>query len=577
MCLGPLKCILIWRERFNASNRPESNMNHPYRKQFSFFAQAQAPVYLDSAATTQKLDKVLDCADSFNRFSNASVHRSAYALANNATTSFEEARSAIARFINAKHSSEVVFTSGATESLNLIAQGMTKDMLSGDTILLCQSEHHANILPWQALAKRLNLKIEVLALDKNGIFSEQTLKHWLNAFKRNIALFACAHASNVLGNIYPVDRLCEQARAVDAISVIDGTQAVAHLAVDVQAISCDFYVFSGHKMYANTGIGVCWGRLAHLVAMQASKLGGEMVTAVSFTDFKTQEPPLKFEAGTPNIAGVLGLHQAVLFLQDNLSNIGALEGDLYQHLLEQMREIKAVVLLGNLSDNTSISVLSFYAPNLDNHSLAMGLYQRNIALRFGQHCAMPLLESLGVSACLRVSLACYNNIDDVNFFINALKQNIETLQQALTGEEIEAKALIHAQPHNSGQWESNFKEAHNWPEKHRQLLLLSKSLPMLAPQNRQSHNAVAGCESNVWLEFDAHSTQFRAYSDSKVIRGILAVLILKYHQLAQCESARFAANFEYAKFLKELGLTDYFSSGRKDGVRAVIKRMQESS
>ncbi|WP_371193164.1 aminotransferase class V-fold PLP-dependent enzyme [Glaciecola sp. SC05] len=547
-----------------------------YRTQFSFFKQAHCAVYLDSAATTQKLDAVSQRVDDFSRLKNASVHRGGYALATQATTEFEDARSEIAQFIHANSSDEVVFTSGATESVNMIAQGLHPNMLRGNTILLSESEHHANILPWQALAKRLNLVIKVLPLEVNGVFSKSTLQSWLNAFTDDVAIFACAHVSNVLGNIYPIQTLCEHATTMRAISVIDGTQALAHLPVDVQSLGCDFYVFSGHKMYAPTGIGICWGKRHLLEALDPSKLGGEMVTNVSFTDYSTQPPPLKFEAGTPNISGALGLQEACRFLNRNFKGIQSHEHELYQYMLNELAKFPELTILGN--QQSSIGLLSFCCATKDNHSIAMQLYSQGIALRFGQHCAMPLFNALGIDACLRISIGCYNDYNDINRFIEALQNALR--QTHLT--DIEQVALSnHTRQTNKEHkltsdyhWEVNIKHAKNWSEKHRQLLLLSKALPLLEPSNRVPSNAVQGCEANVWLHKAEHSGELRSYSDSKVIRGILAVLLLKHNHLLESQSKQHAARFDYLEYLNSLGLSDYFSTGRKDGVRSVVMKMR---
>lgn len=543
-------------------------MKHSYRPLFSFFDEHYNGVYLDSAATTQKLDAVLAYTDEFARKQNASVHRSAYPLANRATAMFESARSDIAKLIGALSSDEIVFTSGATESLNMIASGIPGALLNGNTILLCESEHHANILPWQALAKRLGLEIKVLPLSINGTFTDDTLSQWLQAFTHDVAIFACAHVSNVLGNIYPIQLLCEKAKEIGAISVIDGTQAVAHISVNVQLLSCDFYVFSGHKMYAPTGIGICWGRYSLLNKLNPSKLGGEMVTKVTFKDFLMQPPPLKFEAGTPNILGALGLHQASIFIANNLAGIQAHELDLYHYLYQKLMQVRGIQVLGNY--HQSIGVISFYAPERDNHAIAMQLYQQGVALRFGQHCAMPLMQSLGLSACLRVSLACYNDQADVDFFIGALVASLCNLQEAPSDKG--SLEVINDAPANA--WELKIKQAVNWPEKHRQLLLLSNALPLLAASERSSENAVQGCEARVWLTKEPVSGLYRAYADSKVIRGILAVLLLKHQQIVESEDDCAAADFDYLAYLKSIGLSDYFSVGRKDGVQAVLGRMR---
>ena len=560
------------------------SMSAQLRTHFSFFdsqssMHANNCVYLDSAATTQKLNSVVARQADFMRSQNASVHRGAYPLANEATAMFERAREDIADYIHAQ-SNEVIFTSGATESINLIAQGMHQDMLRGNTILICESEHHANILPWQQLAKRLGLKIKILKLGQHGTFNQQVMQTWLEAMTEDVAIFACAHVSNVLGNVYPVQTLCQKARSVEAISVIDGTQAIAHLPCNMQTLDCDFYVFSGHKMYAPNGIGVCWGRYNLLEQLSPSKLGGEMIQEVSFESFTTQSPPLKFEAGTPNVAGVLGLHEAVIFLQATLPQIMTQERALWLYLQSKLAAISDIQLLGNTQGvdddhivQVSLGIASFYAPEHDNHSLALMLYQQGIALRFGQHCAMPLLTTLGVKACLRVSLGCYNTEHDVDAFVEALLlalKKSKSQHSDLTPSVIRVTEAQHSAEH-----ELSILDAKNWPEKHRQLLLLSKVLPTLAPELRTPQNEVQGCEARVWIDTvnaAQASAGLYAYADSKVVRGILALVLLK-HKALNSEQGRGGASFDYIAYLKNLGLSDYFSAGRKDGIQLIVKRL----
>jgi len=524
---------------------------------------------------------VLDTTDNVARYENASVHRAAYPLANAATRLFEQSRSATATLINAVTSDEIVFTSGATESLNMIAQGLTQQMLNGGTkILICASEHHANLLPWQAFAKRFGLSLEVMPLEANGKFSDATLDTWLALINENVALIACAHVSNVLGNIYPVQALCEKASMVGALSVIDGTQALAHISVDVKDIGCDFYVFSGHKMYGPTGVGVLWGKYQHLDVMRPSKLGGEMVTHVSYEDFSTAHAPIKFEAGTPNYIGVIGLKAAVEYLLENRSHIIHHEHILYERLLTGLEAIKGITPYGNKQQ--SIAIVSFRFDNVDNHSAVLQLYQQGFALRYGQHCAMPLLQSLGIDACLRVSLGCYNTLAEVDAFVAGIAVLANSLNDAqVNSEPVDKQA-------DELSFESSLKLATTWPEKHRQLLLLSKQLPNLALDKRNSNNIVIGCEANVWLDVEAESTQILGHSDSKVVRGLMAVLLLKHTALNQelkvsklepnkHEQAPYLNSFDYVQYLDELGLSSYFSEGRKDGMRALIKRLMSLS
>lgn len=522
--------------------------------------------------------------DQFLRVQNASVHRAAYKLANSSTNVFESSRDALAGLINAPASDEIVFTSGATESLNMIAQGLTAKMLSGTKCLVCASEHHANLLPWQRLAEQFDLEIQILALEDGGHFNDSTLDKWLSVLDQDVALVACAHVSNVLGNIYPVQALCDKARSVGALSVIDGTQALAHLPVDVQYIGCDFYVFSGHKMYGPTGVGVLWGKYEHLSAMQAYKLGGEMVTHVSYQSFTTSPPPMKFEAGTPNFSAVIGLKAAVVYLQDRRTDISSYENLLYKRLLKGLSALEGLTLYGN--HEQSIAIVSFRFTDIDNHSAVLQLYEQGFALRYGQHCAMPLLTTLGIDACLRVSLGCYNTIEEVDLFVLAVSKLLATEgmfalnDEQGASEHTDSAYMQAANEHESLSFETMLKNASSWPEKHRQLLLLSKQLPLLSASERSTDNRVSGCEANVWLDYDLQQKKVLGYSDSKVVRGLMAILLLKHAVITVAPTHNHHAglavehDFDYLQYLTELGLSTYFSEGRKDGVKAMVKRIK---
>jgi cysteine desulfurase/selenocysteine lyase len=336
-------------------------------------------------------------------------------------------------------------------------------------------------------------------------------------------------------------------------------------------------------MYGPTGIGVLWGRYEHLNAMQAYKLGGEMVTQVSYHSFTASPPPMKFEAGTPNFSAVIGLKAAALYLQDRRIEISAHENLLYNRLFVGLAAFKGLILYGNREQ--SIAIVSFRFTDIDNHSAVLQLYQQGFALRYGQHCAMPLLEKLRIDACLRVSLGCYNTIEEVDLFVLAVSkllasESIVALNDEQSANEYtDATYMQSAAKRESLSFETMFKQARSWPEKHRQLLLLSKQLPLLSVSERSNDNRVSGCEANVWLDYDLQQNKALGYSDSKVVRGIMAILLLKHAEihaaLTQNPHIDLAANqcFDYLFYLEQLGLSTYFSEGRKDGIRALVKRL----
>ncbi|MBL0652533.1 cysteine desulfurase [Aeromonas caviae] len=374
-------------------------------------------VYLDNAATTQKPQAVLDAINHYYRADNANVHRAAHALSGRATRAFEDARKTVARFINAPRSHEVIWTRGTTEAINLVAQswGMN-ELRAGDEIVLSTLEHHANIVPWQLVAQRTGAVIRVIPLDERG---DLDIAAYLALLGPRTRLVSVAHVSNALGTVNPVKEMVAAAKAVGALSLIDGAQAVAHLEVDVQAIGCDFYAFSGHKLYSPTGIGVLWGRTALLERMPPWQAGGEMIDRVSFSGTTFNTLPFKFEAGTPHIAGAIGLAAAIDFvMEQDRSSLAKHEEALTNYLVAGLQQVPGLRLIGE--PNQRAGAVSFLLEDIHPQDAATLLDMQGIALRVGHHCAMPLMESLGIGGTMRVSLACYNNRDDVDALLAAL-------------------------------------------------------------------------------------------------------------------------------------------------------------
>lgn len=540
-----------------------------FRKQFPYFSNGDVPVYLDSAATSQRLQSVLDRQVMFDSYQYASVHRAMYTTATQSTREYENVRSDIADWLHAVDC-DVVFTSGATHALNIVANGLGPELLSGSKILICESEHHANILPWQQLAKKHNLGIEILKLKSNGTFDEECLFQWLDAIDDSCAIVACAHVSNVLGNIYPVAQICAQARKHNAISVIDGTQAVAHLSVDLQKIDCDFYAFSGHKMYASTGIGVLVGKRQRLSALQPYSVGGEMVATANFTDFTAQPSPLKFEAGTPNISAVMGLGAAITFLRENMDDITAHKAKHFAQLQAIFKQHPDIRLLGaqqgNYQENTlaNVGIQSFFLPGEDNHQLALQLWDNNIALRYGQHCAMPLFSALGVSACLRVSIGCYTDASDIERFAAELNNALGNKISRNRGDNNVLDTASNDATSNDAKTQEQLdklKQAADWGSKNRLLMHLSASLNTLPEEQRNQSNTLAGCESQVWIDRD-ETGHWCAYSDSKTVRGLLTFILMHFSDAKTAQDMH--------ALLSEYGLSKYFSVGRKNGINRVV-------
>ena len=375
-------------------------------------------IYLDSANTGQKPASVIQAVDDFYRRHNANVSRAVHTLGTEATDAYEGARTKLAGFLKVR-ADELVLCSGTTFALNLVAYSWALPRLkAGDTILVTRMEHHANIVPWQLVAERTGARIKVAELTTDGSLDLAALQAAMTA---DVKLLAIAHVSNVLGTVNPVRDICREARKRGIVSVVDGSQAAPHLALDVSAIGCDFYAITGHKMCGPTGTGALWARREHLQAMSPFIGGGEMIKEVSFEGTVFNEPPHKFEAGTPNIAGFIGLGAAVDYLQSvGMQHIAEREQTLLAHASEELLKIDGLRIFGQAPGKAA--VISFLIEGAHAHDLATLLDLEGVAIRSGQHCAHPLLQSLGVAATCRASLAFYNTHEEVERFAVALRK-----------------------------------------------------------------------------------------------------------------------------------------------------------
>lgn len=381
-------------------------------------------VYLDSAATTQKPQAVIDCITEYYRNQNANVHRGSHSLTAVATQRFEAARHTVAQFINASSTKEIIWTRGATEALNLIAQTYARNTLQpGDEILVSEIEHHANIVPWQIVAEQTGAKVVKIPITPDCQFD-------LNAFddllSHKTKIVAVAQVTNVTGTQLPLDRIIPRVRAHShAVVVVDGAQGIVHQPTDVQALDADFYVFSGHKLYAPAGIGVLYGKLHLLEAMPPWHGGGKMVEKVSFDGTTFSELPGKFEAGTPNVAGVLALSCAIEWLSqyDN----AALERHIHALQQQAFDGLSAIEDIRIIGFQPGASVITFVMDGVHHQDIATLLDQQNIAVRAGHHCAHPLMDALGLKGTVRASFAIYNTKEDVERFISAVEKAVDML------------------------------------------------------------------------------------------------------------------------------------------------------
>jgi cysteine desulfurase / selenocysteine lyase len=376
-------------------------------------------IFLDNAATTQKPDTVINAVSAYYRESNANVHRSPYRLGEKSTDLYESARSKTARFIKAADDKEIVFTRGVTESINLLATILSDQLLKpGDVILLTEAEHHSNIVPWQIIAKRCGVKLEFVKLHGDGRFDLSEIESNWNPKTK---VFSFQHASNVLGTIHPVNELCEIARCKGAVSIVDGAQSVPHFGIDVSDMGCDFYTFSGHKMVGPTGIGALYGRRELLERFDPAFGGGEMIKRVSLFESEYNDVPHKFEAGTPNIAGAIGLGAAIDYLEKlTMKKVESMVNSLAAYALERLSTIEGLAVHGPQTDRTG--AISFWMDGIHPHDIASLLDGDNIAVRAGRHCAEPIMNWLKRPATTRASFYIYNIREDVDRFIDSLNR-----------------------------------------------------------------------------------------------------------------------------------------------------------
>ncbi len=379
-------------------------------------------VYLDNAATTQKPQAVIDRLVRYYSEENSNVHRGVHHLSEVATAAYEGARTTVMRFINARSEKEIVFTRGTTEAINLVVQSWgRKNVKAGDEVLISAIEHHSNIVPWQMLCEEKGATLRIIPVNDQG---ELLLDEYARMLSGKVKIVAVGHASNALGTINPVRRMAVMAHDAGALILVDGAQGVPHLTVDVRDLDCDFYAFSGHKVYGPTGVGVLYGREALLDAMPPWQGGGDMILSVSYEKTTYNALPYKFEAGTPNIEGVVGLATALDYVGSlGLDNIGAHEHDLLLYAVSRLKELKEVRFIGTAAEKAA--VISFVLEGVHPHDIGTILDQEGIAIRTGHHCAQPLMMRFNVPATARASFGLYNTRQEADLLVAGLKKVIE--------------------------------------------------------------------------------------------------------------------------------------------------------
>ncbi len=538
-------------------------------------------IYLDNAATTQKPQCVIDKYKEYYEQYNANVHRASHQLSSLSTTAFEQSRAAVKKLINAKYVEEIIWTNGTTESINLISSSLGEYLINeSDEIILSQSEHHANIVPWQLLAEKNKAIIKILPLKKNGSIDISALEKLIT---NKTKIVSVAHISNVIGKINPIEQIVKICKKNNVISIIDGAQAIAHQIIDVQAIDCDFYLFSAHKVYGPTGVGVLYGKRDLLNKMPPYHGGGEMIKKVSFSGTTYNSLPFKFEAGTPNIAGIISFLSTINFINKaGLVELINYEESLTQYCYEQLKTIKSLNFIVEQIPN--IPVFSFTITDHHNHDVATFLDTKGIAVRAGHHCAMPLMELLNLTGCIRISLTAYNTIEEIDYLVNVIKQltvNNKELSLEKLSLTSENKSNIISKNINQSKVQkistseeilTTFSQLKGWDGRHREIMLMGKRFPRLTEDLKTDENLVEGCESSAWLTYKIveHKYIFHADSEAKVIRGLLTIVLAAYNAKNKNEIQSFDIN----SYFTELGLEKHLSPSRANGLLAIVDKIK---
>ena len=380
-------------------------------------------IYFDNAASTQKPTVVINAIKSYYENDHSNVHRGVHSLSIRATELYEASRKKVTDYINANNSNEIIFTKGTTDSINLVAHSLTNSIKQSDEIVITTMEHHSNIVPWQELCKRTGASLKIAPIDHNGELMIEELEKLLC---KNTKILALTHTSNTLGTINPIKEIITMAHHLNIKVLIDGAQAIGHQNIDVQDLDCDFYAFSGHKLYGPTGIGVLYGKEDLLNELEPYQFGGEMILKVTFDETTYNSLPYKFEAGTPNMAGAIGLEKAIGYLESvNLNACVKQETAVTEYALKQLKDFSNIKLIGN-SDKRS-SIISFTIENIHPHDIGTILNQKGIAMRTGHHCTMPLMDFYNIPGTIRASFSFYNTENEVDEMVAALQTACEML------------------------------------------------------------------------------------------------------------------------------------------------------
>jgi cysteine desulfurase/selenocysteine lyase len=559
---------------------------HRLREDFPILLQrvhGKPLAYLDNAATTQKPRVVIETLRHYYEADNANVHRAVHVLSERATEAYEEARVKAQKFIGANCLRELIFTRGTTEAVNLVAQTFGRmHVQEGDEVIIGASEHHSNIVPWQMLCWEKKAHLRVIPITDAG---ELRLEEYERLLSSRTKLVAVSHVSNALGTINPVEEIISLARRRGVAVLIDGAQAVPHLQVDVQALDCDFYAFSGHKVYGPTGIGVLYGKARHLELMPPWQGGGDMIRSVSFAKTSWNELPYKFEAGTPNIADAIGLCAALEYVQEiGQDAIAAHERMLLDYATKRLQAIPGVRLIGTAPRKAAVLSFVVDEPPLATLDIGTRLDLDGVAIRTGHHCCQPLMDQYGIAGTARASFALYNTIEEVDVFASALARMVAaarsktatTVTLPMTPRELTFPGAAAATPQAAAdELVEVFDIMDDWTDRYQYLIELGGKLPSMPVELKTEATRVRGCQSTVHMfarkkPGSADVLEFLADSDAEIVRGELALLQRVYSG----QRAGLVLAFDMPALLHRLGLDKNLSMGRRNGLAEMTQRIR---
>lgn len=550
--------------------------------------QGRPLIYFDNGATTQKPQAVIDALVHYYTHDNANIHRGVYELSQRATDAYEAARSQVARLLGTADPAECIFVRGATEAINLVASSWGRNHLkAGDEVLLSELEHHSNIVPWQLACEATGAQLRFIPTTANGELDLSQLDQWLTDKTRLVSI---QHVSNALGTIHDVEAIIARAKQVAALVLIDGAQWVGHFATDVNKLDCDFYVFSGHKLFAPTGIGVLWGRRRLLEAMPPFQGGGDMIETVTCQRSTFAPLPNRFEAGTPDIAGAIGLGAAIDYLLNlGFERIAAYEHELLEYATEQLQVIPGLRIIGTAARKASVISFVIEEPPMAAIDIATRLSSEGIAIRTGHHCCMPLMSALHIPGTCRVSLAMYNTRAEVDRLIEVLtamvQQRLErdvaskgaaSPSAGAAANEIQFAPAL--RPSVSAAAEELIEEFLLFDDKESKtelLMELGQGLPDYFAPLKALSTPVPGCMSEVYLigrpmPEQPDRFEFVADANAEIVRGLIALL----QSLFSGQKASEVLSYDIEKLFRHIGLDQFVSSQRRSGLDGMIRRIR---